>query len=377
MTTIIKIGIFFLNIVYAIIKLLPSENKIVFISRQANAPSKEFLMIGEEIKRKSPNVKTVMLCRTLDGGINSTVFDKMKYIVHMFEQMIHIATAKIVILDSYCIAVSILKHKKSLKVIQIWHSMGTMKKFGYTTLNTVEGTKRSVAVAMKMHRNYDYIFASSDAYKEHLAKGFNCSIEKIITMPLPRLDLLNSEEYSKLIRRKIYKAYPELESKPIILYCPTFRKDEREFERAVQKLISSVDSEKYNLVIKLHPLSKIKLRGNVILAKEFSSFDMIFVADYFISDYSCIIYEAAVRNVPLFFYNFDMELYEEGRGLAIDYYSELPGVISKDMDVIMEAIEEDRLNHGYDREGLKKFADKYVRPTEHATKDIVDFIETI
>ena len=36
---------------------------------------------------------------------------------------------------------------------------------------------------------------------------------------------------------------------------------------------------------------------------------MLFVADYVISDYSCIVYEAAVRDIPLYFYNYDMEEY--------------------------------------------------------------------
>ena len=34
--------------------------------------------------------------------------NKFKYFLHMFVQMYHIATSKVVILDSYCIVVSIL-----------------------------------------------------------------------------------------------------------------------------------------------------------------------------------------------------------------------------------------------------------------------------
>ena len=94
------------------------------------------------------------------------------------------------------------------------------------------------------------------------------------------------------------------------------------------------------------------------------------VADYVVSDYSCIIYEAAVLGIPLYFYDFDMDFYKNGRGLAIDYENELPGVISEDAAEIVRAIEED----SYDKKALKQFADKYVTPTEHATKDIADFI---
>lgn len=367
---IIKIGIKCLNLVYAVIKLLPVKSKVTMISRQSNEPSVEFRMIKKEIEDTGKNVTVVCLCHTLDGGVASKVTDKIKYAFHMIVQMVHIATSKVVILDSYCMVISLLNHKKSLKVIQMWHSMGTMKKFGYTSLDTEEGSKSELAYAMKMHRNYDYIFASSDAYKDHLAKGFNYDVSKILTMPLPRLDLLKSKSYTEKVRENIYRKYPVLREKPVILYCPTFRKHEEQFEKALKDLAEAIDYENYHFVAKLHPLSNASVDEQVIQAKEFSSFEMLFVADYVISDYSCIVYEAAVRRIPLYFYNFDMELYEDGRGLAIDYEKELPGVISKDAKEIVTAIESGK----YNMERLGAFADKYVEPTEHATKKIVDFV---
>lgn len=370
MTVIIKIGSFLLNMVYALFKLLPIKRKITMISRQSNEPSIEFRMLQKEIQKRDDSVEVVLLCHTLDGGASSTSLTRIKYGFHMIRQMFHIATSKVVILDTYCMVISILRHKKDLKIIQMWHSMGTMKKFGYTALDTEEGSSHELAYAMKMHQNYDYVFASSDAYKGDLAKGFRCDMDKILTMPLPRLDLLNSQKYAENIRGKIYRRYPELKDKPIILYCPTFRKDERRFEQAVYNLADAVDYGKYQLVVKLHPLSKVCLNERVIQAEEFSSFDMLFVADYVISDYSCIIYEAAVLQKPLYFYNFDMELYTGGRGLAIDYDNELPGTISGDAKEIIRAIE----RADYDMEELKRFADKYVRPVENATGNIVDFI---
>lgn len=370
MIAIIKTGIFLLSIFYWFIKLLPTQNKVVMLSRQSNQPSVEFEMVKSEIEKRDKDMKVVLLCRTLDGGVNSSKLNKLKYAFHMITQMYHIATSKVAILDSYCIVISILKHKKSLKVIQMWHSMGTMKLFGYTTLDTAEGSRSELAYAMKMHQNYDYVFASAEAYKAHLAAGFNCDIRKIVTMPLPRYDLLKSKKYEEEILNKIYASYPMMKEKPVIMYCPTFRKDEKDFEKAVYELVDAVDIEKYNLVVKLHPLSKVVLDERVIQAKDFTSFDMIFAADYVISDYSCIVYEAAVRNVPLYFYNFDMELYTDGRGLAIDYENELPGVTAKDAKVIVDAIE----HISYDMKELKRFSDKYVTPVENATKDIVDFI---
>ncbi len=370
---IIKTGIAGLNVLYSFIKLLPAKKKVTMISRQSNIPSDEFKLIKRGIKLRDESVKVVFLCHTLDGGVNSTFSDKVKYGFHMITQMIHIATSKVVILDTYCMVISILKHKKSLKVIQMWHSMGTMKKFGYTALDTEEGSRSKLAYAMKMHSNYDYIFASSEVYKDHLAQGFHCDIKKIITMPLPRLDLLNSEKYAQKVRGRIYGKYPELREKPVILYCPTFRKHEEEFSEALKDLADVIDYDRYHFVVKLHPLSNTVVDDKIIQADGFTSFEMLFAADYVISDYSCIVYEAAVRRIPLYFYNFDMDLYTDGRGLAVDYYKELPGVISKDAKEIITAIE----SGDYDMEELVKFSDKYVVPTKHATRDIVEFVFTL
>ena len=346
------------------------QHKVTMISRQSDHPSVEFQMIKRRLREKDSTIEVVMLCKTLAGGVNSSFGIKIRYGFHIFSQMFHIATSKVVLLDTYCIPISLLHHKKGLTVIQMWHSMGTMKKFGYTTLDTWEGTEHKLAQAMRMHKNYDYVFASAETYKKDLAQGFHCDIRKIMTMPLPRLDLLQNKEYGEKMRRKIYSRYPQLKEKPLILYCPTFRKKEDRFETALYQLADKIDRENYSFVVKLHPLSKVRLTEEMIQAKEFSSFEMLFVADYVISDYSCIVYEAAVLELPLYFYNFDMDEYTGARGLAIDYEKELPGVISGKAEDIIHAIEMD----SYDKERLRVFREKYIHSTTHATDDIVDFV---
>ena len=118
MVQIIKIGRIVLNIIYGFMKLLPVQKKVVLISRQSDKPSIEFQMICSEIDRREDNIKTVLLCKTLDGGVDSSLLNKLLYALHMMKQMYHLATSKVVILDSYCILASILRHKKELKIIQ-------------------------------------------------------------------------------------------------------------------------------------------------------------------------------------------------------------------------------------------------------------------
>lgn len=369
-----KILIICANFIYTFFKILPVKNKVTMISRQSNKKTLDFELLEKKLKKDHPEIQICILCRKLEGGANARLFNKIQYMFHCSRQMYHIATSKVVLLDSYCILISILKQRKGLKVIQMWHSMGTMKKFGYQILGLEEGTNEKLAKDMKMHKNYDYVFASSEVYAPYLAEGFGCSVEKIRIYSLPRVDLLNDENYKEEVYHKIKKTYPQISQKKNIVYCPTFRKNEKEMKKEIEKMINRIDYKQYNLIIKLHPLSKITINNDqVINDKIFSSFDMLFIADYIISDYSCIIYEAAVLKIPLYFWAFDLEQYIKTRGLTIDYEKELPGIVSKNIENVIQEIEK---NH-YDKKKLEEFRKKYVRKIEHCTKDIVDFIVDI
>ena len=366
MNFVLKIMIILLNFIYVFMKLFPCTNKIVMISRQSNNVTLDFELLGNMLSKK---YKIIYLCKTLDGGIRSKISVKIKYGFHMFCQMFHLATSKVCVLDSYCPTVSILKHKKGLVVIQMWHSIGTMKKFGYAILDTEEGTRAKLAKIMHMHENYNIVMAASKAYQKDLASGFNCDEKKFVIKTLPRVDLLLNKDYELKIKSKIYKEYPKLRSKKNILYCPTFRKNENKLNKAIIDLINKIDYSKYNLIIKLHPLSKIQISTNeVIVDKKFSTFEMLFIADKVISDYSCIIYEAGIRKIPIYFYNFDINDYKVKRGLAIDY-NELPGYTK---DIAEELIKTFDLRYDYNY--LNKFIDKYVTNKKNCTKEIAKLI---
>ena len=373
MKFIIKFGTSILQIIYQCMKVLPVKNKVTMISRQSDNISMDFRMISDSLRKKLPYIKVVFLCRTLDGGVNASVKNKIKYGFHMFTQMYHMATSKVVLLDTYCITASLLKHRKELKIVQMWHSMGTMKLFGYTAVGSDEGSSNDIAECMHMHANYDYFIASSENYKKHLAAGFRCDEKKAFICPLPRYDLLRDGKFKANKQKEIYLRYPELRNVKKILYCPTFRKDESRMERALQDLIKYLP-EGFELIVKLHPLSQISITDkHVWTLKEFSTFDTLFIADYVISDYSCVVYEAGILKLPLCFYIFDFEQYGIKRGLAIDLKKEVEGVISEDPAIVMDAIKNDR----FDMNKIQKFIKRYITDTDNATNKISDFLINI
>ena len=375
MIFIIKIMIFICNFIYMFIKLFKTKNKITFISRQSDNITTDFKLMRDDLGKRYSNIEVVILTKKLGNGL----FNKIKYIFHIFKQMYHIATSKIVILDSYCIPISILKHKKNLKVIQIWHALGALKKFGYSIEDQEEGTSSKLNKVMRMHKNYDYIFVSSEKAKEKFKEAFNSSLDKLLIYPLPRLDLLNDKKYVKETQKNIIKQYPNLSKKENIVYAPTFRisksnmvdKTQVNNVEYIEKLIKQIDFKKYNLIIKAHPLSNLNIKDErVIIDKKFTTLDMLLISDYVITDYSAIVYEAAYIKKPLFFYAYDKDTYLKNREFYIDY-KEMPGVISKSPKKIIDAIK----NNRYDNKQIRKFSNENInKPKTTYTEDIDNFI---
>ena len=249
--TIINLGRWFLNRRYDRYKKKPIKKKIIFLSRQADVPSIDFEMLEEESHRQHPDYETVMLCHFMKPGFKNKLSD----LRFLFTQMKQLATAQAAILDSYSIPVSLLDHRPELFVLQIWHSVGTMKKFGYSILDQAEGRSSELAHAMRMHQGYSYVLAAGEGYKDHLAEGFHFDRGRILTFPLPRLEPLQDPNYIQTTVNRIYNTYPKMQHKKNIVYVPTFRKDEDDaFRDALKALADQIDFSAYNLIVKAHPI---------------------------------------------------------------------------------------------------------------------------
>lgn len=369
MRIIILIGRAVLNLIYCFHKLAPTHNRVTIISRQSNEPTLDIKLLSEKLKNNQ-ELEVQCLCKKL--GKNSR--EKIKYLFHMLGPQMHaLATSKVIVLDSYCIAASILHHKKGLKIIQMWHAMGGFKKFGYSIIDQEEGSKKWLAEAMRMHKNYDYILASSEEGARFFGEAFHYDRTHFLILPLPRTDLLRDPAYMEAKRREILMDYPQLGEKETILYAPTFRKDEKSAEGVIA-LAESVDYERYNLLVALHPLVKADRKlGKAIVADSYTTLELLSVCQYFITDYSAMVFEAALAGKPVFLYAYDLDAYIGKRGFYIDYEKELPSKPYFSAKSVISAIEA----HDYDLYSTLNFADKYIEKKGHVTETLAGFITSL
>ena len=183
MTFVIKLGKLFLKFIYFVMKLFPTKNKVLFLSRQSNNIPLDFELIVKEIKKEKYDIKVI--CQRLEGT-KDTFKQAFKFIGVTLKSMYHLATCRVCIIDSYCIPVSILKHKKSLTVIQIWHAMGKIKQTGYQTLGKRDGRNPKMAKALELHKNYNIVIAGAKAWNFAYCASFGIEEDKLWNIGLPR-----------------------------------------------------------------------------------------------------------------------------------------------------------------------------------------------
>lgn len=372
---IIKAGTGILNGIYSGMKLFPQKRRVVILSRQASEPSLDICLLSDELESRGIPVR--ILCDKMGPGLGGVV----RYVGPLFRQMAYLATSKVAVLDSYCIPACLFPHRDGLTVIQMWHALGAMKKFSKSILDKPEGKSSQIAALMKMHERYDYIFTSSEKARPAFAEAFGYPPEKLTIMSLPRVDIIMDKELDRKNREKILADYPVLGSdakRETILYAPTLRIG-KDMSKATADLIDAVDTGRYNLVISMHPLTEITLPDdlpeNVITGSSYSTTELMAAADYVITDYSAITYDAALKGLPLYFYAFDKDEYLADREFYLDYDRDMPGpVCTEAAEVISEIENGDREEY---RSKAKAFADLYIEKKENCTAEIADLVESL
>lgn len=346
----VKLAVLALRVIYVFLKLcLRPRKKITFLSRQSDFESVDFVLLREALEKQNFDGEIETLCKK----IGSSPFEKIGYLFHIFVQMYHIATSKVVVVDGYCIAVCVLNHRQNQKFVQIWHALNIVKKFGFQALDKPWGHSRATAESLCMHRNYTHIIACSEASGRVLSECFNTPMEKVILLPLPRIDYILGEPEKW---DEISAQYPQIFEKPILLYAPTFRGEKVD----LSWIEKAVDFEKYNVVVKLHPSDKQGIDSSVdkrvIVDSEFSSFEWMKVCKKLVTDYSGMGFEAMLVGKQVYYYLYDYEEYKSKNGLNLDLFSE------EIKDYVVEKPQELKavLEKEYDFSKTQSYLDKYL-----------------
>ena len=358
MTFILRLAKVGLRFLYLFLRPLPLKNKIVFFSRQSSTIPLDFTLLAQEIQKQSPETEIVYFCRKMRR--KTKIFSYCCFILH---SLYHLATASIAVTDTYSIQLCVLHPKRGQTVVQVWHAVGAVKQFSYQCLDKPGGQPAALAKAMEMHKNYDYVFCTSEATADIYAQGFQMPREKILPLGMPRVDYLREADPALRAR------YPELAGKQICLYLPTFRAG---VEVGMERLMDAFSTvENAVLLIKPHPMSKITLPEDVSVGKGWSTYEMMKVADCVITDYSAASLEVSLLNKPVYLYLYDYDAYTDAQGLNIDLWKAFPHAAFRTAAEVAQAVQRE----DYDWAALQVYRETYIQTAqEDNTGNIVRFL---
>lgn len=268
-------------------------------------------------------------------------------------------TSRVVIVDDYFRMLNIVPKKDDVKLFQLWHACGAFKTFGFTRIGK-DGGPRQWA---KNHRMYDYAIVSSKNIAKHYAEGFGIPDSCVLPSGVPRTDIFCDGEYKSKVQTAFYEKYPQLKGKKIILFAPTFRgKGQMSAYYPADKFnpneICSALGDEYAIIIKLHPFCKEKYEVDekykdriIDLSNADELNDLLFVTDLLITDYSSVVFEASLLDIPMLFYAFDLDEYIENRDFYYDFKEFIPGKTVFSQDELIKAVQ----SNDFECEKVEKF----------------------
>lgn len=298
---------------------LRRKHKVTLLTRQSDRPPADFVMLSEAIRRADPTLEVVTIARMVPPGI----LPKFGYAVHLLVEMYHAETSRVLIIDGYSVIASAMIPSKQLTVVQVWHALGALKKFGLSILGQPGGRNPRLAKVMRMHQGYDVVIASAERCRAPFADAFGVDESQVVVAPLPRVDRLRDPQTRERMRAKFFRLYPELKGTKIALFAPTFRTEGLEPSVDPVELTDALDAAGFAMITKLHPLVPSPTDAGLRTAPGMSTQDVLLVADVFITDYSSAVFEAAVAGVPSYLIAPDLGEYSQRRDFYVRYPEDL------------------------------------------------------
>lgn len=356
--------LFLFNIFFSLFKRYPTQNKTVLIASfgdNINHVRKKCLAETDH----DIVILTTRSCRIdfADSDRESVLKFEMIHLVQFIQSIYHLATAKVIFVDNYFGFLAVTEFNEGVKVIQLWHAAGAIKKFGLHDPTIKNRSPRAHKRFKAVYQRFTHVVIGSDHMGEIFKQAFDLSDNQLLKTGIPRTDFFFDEKRVNEAAQKVLSAYPQINNKKVILYAPTFR--DAEIGKADLHLdiemLSTKLKDTHVVLLRLHPVvrSGFSLEGFADFVIDASSYpninELLTVADYLISDYSSIPFEFALLNRPMIFYSYDIDDYVDERGFWVNYKENMPGPVVLTTDEIVTCI----VNDDFDLLKVKKFADEW------------------
>ncbi len=357
-------------LIYAFYKITTKQysKKVLFLSDSRNDLTGNFEFIYKRLE-KEDYVLNTFLKRTLK---------EKKSLKEKKTLMRLIAESKYVLIDDFYPLIYTLRLRKGTKLIQVWHAIGAYKTVGYSRMGKIGGpTSYSLT-----HRNYSATITSSEAIRKNYAEAFNMDISKVHATGIPRTDIFFDKNYKSKVEKRIYKKYPKLKRKKVILFAPTFRGNGQnsayydfnliDFEKIKEKY-----KDEYVFIVRPHPFTKnlneMPKEDDffITLTEEREINDLLFITDILITDYSSVIFENALLDNKVIFFVPDLEEYISSRDFYYPFEKYTYGPVCRNMKELIKALD----NPKNDTNKIEEFKKYFISSCDGNSTD--RFVKTL
>lgn len=266
-----------------------------------------------------------------------------------------------VVVCNYFLPLNACKKRRGTRTVQLWHSCGALKKFGYSTPSDVSRHfKGSVS------ENFDIVTVSSPACIPAFEEAFRLKKGVARALGIPRTDVFFQEGYESGCREKLYWLYPELRGRRLILYLPTFRGDASHAYSVGVEEIAALKEQlpgDCKIIIREHP----RVKDGVCELQELSTNELLPCADMLITDYSSAVFEYSLLMRPMLMWCPDLREYLSERDFYLDLTRDMPCPVVTEADKLTAAVIQELKEPDISR--YRAFNDKYMSACDgHATE---------
>lgn len=372
---------YMLRAVYAILCLLfrVDPYKATFASYRSDQLKDNLFYIYIKMEEKYPEIKRQLLFEQL----NSSLLGKCKYTIHMIKACYHLATSRYFIIDDYYMPIYMIKLRKQVEIIQLWHSAGALKKFGRSIVDKPFGPSKNYLKHINIHGNYSKAYVSSREVIPYFAEAFGMPEHRIRPLGVPRTDFFLTAN-KEALQFRFRELFPEHADKKLLLYAPTFRgKSHYQGDFALPfhlPLMKERLGDKYVLLVHLHPY----MQGKILLEdamdddfvihirNKFTIQELLVLTELLITDYSSVFFDFSLLNKPMVFYPYDLEEYRKDRDFYYLYEAIIPGPQVKNTNDLITLI----LQGEFSQEKIAYFRDRFFdyrdgKSSERIVEDII------
>ncbi|HJP89412.1 MAG TPA: CDP-glycerol glycerophosphotransferase family protein [Candidatus Limnocylindrales bacterium] len=303
--------------------LLPVRRRVVLATARVTHLEGNLAFIHDAIRRLRPDMPITLLLEPYGYGLRA----KVAYLLRLVRGTYLLRTSSLFVVDNAYLPVHVAPHRRRTTVVQVWHGVGALKRFGADTATGLTEPERSF-----LHHFYDYVVCAGGAARRPYAAALRTPEDRVLPLGSPRTDVFFDPTALAEARERVLAAYPALLGARVVLYAPTFRGRGRGkyaapgFDAAA---VRAALPPGHVLALKSHPnldpalVAKAGFDAVIDPALELN--DALAAADVLVTDYSSSIYEWALLNRPLVLLLGDLETYEQDPGLYVDMRTDMIG----------------------------------------------------